>query len=216
MSNPLLGLIAGSLVGLITVGVMVTVDPLHRVDNSAGSPAPGAFLNDWRESRLASWAVTQHFDRTLNGKVVLSSTLRQAQDPPNAITVDSGSVNARKGDVLVTCAAVKNRQGSCTQTKASTTWTEDVDTETAILRGYLLGARPLYSVAIVSNHCYALRQTFPIADPPYGERAKFCFDAKTHAPMRVEIIRENGRDVTATIRMTGSPSDSDLAIPGVG
>src|SRR5205823_50148 len=56
---------------------------------------------------------------------------------------------------------------------------QEVDRELALLRGYLSGPDPLYRVRVEGGGCYRLELLVSMPAPPYGRRARFCFDAAT-------------------------------------
>src|SRR5205807_866005 len=82
-----------------------------------------------------------------------------------------------------------------------------------VLRRQLLGPKRLYDVTATSPHCYefGLRVNYPA--PPYGRRARFCFDQATGAPTLRDVQRPQGRDVQDAVSVSGQVDDADLAPP---
>jgi hypothetical protein len=83
----------------------------------------------------------------------------------------------------------------------------------AVLRQQLLGPQRLYDVTATAAHCYDLRLRVTYPAPPYGRRARFCFDADTGAPTLRDIDRAEGRDVQEAVSVSGQVTDADLAAP---
>jgi hypothetical protein len=77
------------------------------------------------------------------------------------------------------------------------------------LATYVRGAGALYAVRDEGN-CFRLRLRLRVLSPPYGERARFCFDPATGAPVRSEIEKREGVDRTVAISVRARPTDDDL------
>ena len=78
----------------------------------------------------------------------------------------------------------------------------------------LVGPGALYDVSDVGAGCYELRLRFPrFPAPPYGRRARFCYDRATGAPTVLDIDRAEGQDRQAAIEVSPVVTDADLAPP---
>ena len=58
---------------------------------------------------------------------------------------------------------------------------------------------------VVLSHLYP--------SPPYGDRARFCFDRATGAPTRREIHRREGTDVQEAVEVRGVVVAADFRLP---
>ncbi|MBV8981093.1 MAG: hypothetical protein JO086_09360 [Acidimicrobiia bacterium] len=209
------GVVAGLVVGVAAaVAVAVTAgEDAKRVGAPAAKPdAAERYIADWRRSQLGTWKVVLHWQRIV-GSSRLDDEIRTAQRPPDRLSVALGSVDARRGDRRLSCAADADGHLHCRDAGAAPPYDQDVDANEAVLRGQLLGPNRLYEVTATSAHCYDLRLRFTYPVPPYGRRARFCFDEATGAPTLRDIDRVEGRDVQEATSVSGEVTEADLAPP---
>ena len=86
----------------------------------------------------------------------------------------------------------------------------EVEDDIDLLRGYVLGPTSFYGVRSDGRDCFALRLRRVVLSPPYGLRARFCFDPVNHAPVRAEVTRKEARDRTVAVRVRSDPTEADL------
>lgn len=174
--------------------------------------AAPAYVADWRRSQLATWKVVLRWQRTAGGSH-LDDQIRIAQRPPDRLSVALGSVEARQGDRRLACAAGEDGRLRCRDAGPAPPYDQEVSAGEAVLRQQLLGPKRLYDVTATSPHCYdfGLRVNYPA--PPYGRRARFCFDQATGAPTLRDVQRPQGRDVQDAVSVSGQVDDADLAPP---
>ena len=77
----------------------------------------------------------------------------------------------------------------------------------------MAGPVPIYSVSRDGPGCFRLDRQIQYLAPPYGDHASFCFDAKTGALVKTEVVRPEATDVTTAVVVTSDVVDADLALP---
>jgi hypothetical protein len=212
--------VAGLLVGLLSAGGLAArdiasdEDDAHAREVVATRPADvDAFLAAWQRSRSGTWFVRLRFTRETAAGAELEDELTIAQRPPDRLTVGPlGAVAGRVGGRIVNCGIGSTGVLRCGPGERAPAYGDDVANEVAILRGYLAAPLSLYSLR-VENGCFALRLARTYPSPPYGERARFCFDRETGAPIRREVHRPEGSDVQKAVELRAEVSDADLEPP---
>ena len=174
--------------------------------------AAPAYIADWRRSQLGTWKVVLRWQRTVGGSH-LDDQIRVAQRPPDRLSVALGSVEARQGDRLLACAAGQDGRLRCRDGGPAAPYDQEVSAGEAVLRQQLLGSHRLYDVTSTSPHCYDFRLRVNYPAPPYGRRARFCFDEATGAPTLRDVQRPQGRDVQEAVSVSGQVDAADLAPP---
>jgi hypothetical protein len=144
---------------------------------------------------------------------MLTAEVRIAQRPPDRLGVSAGSVDARRGDRMLSCAAAEDGRLRCRDAGVAPPYDAQVEQGVSVLRDQLVGPGRLYDVARTNGSCYELRLRVRFPAPPYGRRAAFCFDAVTAAPTLIEVERPEGRDRQQAVSVSGQVNDSDLAPP---
>src|SRR5207302_3953300 len=208
-------IVAGVVVGVAaTAAVAATWSRGAPSKSTPHAPPDGgaAYIADWQRSQLGTWKVVLRWDRTAGGSQ-LQDEIRIAQRPPDRLSEALGSVDARRGDRRLACAAGADGRLRCRDAGAAPPYAQEVDAGEVVLRQQLLGPQRLYVVTATSAHCYdfRLRLTYPV--PPYGRHARFCFDEETGAPTLRDIDRVEGRDVQEAVSVSGQVTDADLAPP---
>ena len=227
-SHPTAGVVAGLLVGMLLAGVLAARD-IAANDDEADTPGivatrpdevatrpdeVEAFLAAWRRSRSGTWFVRLRFTRRTAAGPELEDELRIAQRPPDRLTVGPlGAVAGRVDGRVVNCSTGSTGVMRCGPGEPAPGYDEEVANEVAILRDYFVAPRSLYSLR-AEDGCFALRLARAYPSPPYGERARFCFDRETGAPTRREVHRPEGSDVQEAVEVRADVSDADLAPPG--
>jgi hypothetical protein len=129
------------------------------------------------------------------------------------VTVAGGTVDARHAGRIVACATDGSGQLQCRDGGPAPPYETDVDAGAAAMAQLVQGANALYAVADAGQGCFVLRLRQPgFLAPPYGTDTRLCFDTATGAPVRTEIHRAEGTDVTVATRVTAEVTDDDLAV----
>jgi len=197
----------------VTVAVALTGGGrTDRAKPRAPRDAAPAYTADWRRSELGTWKVVLRWQRTAGGSR-LEDEIHIAQRPPDRLSVALGSVDARRGDRRLACAAAADGRLRCRDAGAVAPYAQEVAAGEAILRQQLVGPQRLYDVTASSAHCYDFRLRFTYPAPPYGRHARFCFDEETGAPTFRDIDRTEGRDVEEAVSVSPHVNDADLAPP---
>jgi len=205
--------VAGLIVGIaVTVAVAATGGSSEPAGVRAQPDAAGAYVADWRRSQLGTWKVVMRWQRTAGGSQ-LHDEIRVAQRPPDRLSVAAGAVDARQGDRRLSCAAGEDGRLRCRDAGAAVPYDQEVAAGEAVLRGQVVGSARLYEVTAPLPHCYELRLRVRYPAPPYGQRARFCFDGVTGAPTLREIDRVEGRDRQEALSVSAQVDDADLAPP---
>jgi hypothetical protein len=207
--------VAGLVVGIAaTAAVAATWGPTgSRLPRVRQSPdAASAYIADWRRSQLATWEVVLRWRRQVGGSQ-LQDDVRIAQRPPDRLSVAPGAVEARHGNRSLACAPGDDGRLRCRDAGAAPPYDQEMAAGEAVLRDQLTGRGRLYDVVASSSHCYELRLRVAYPAPPYGQRARLCFDDAAGAPTVREIDRTQGRDVQEAVAVSGRVDDADLAPP---
>jgi hypothetical protein len=207
--------VAGLVVGIAaTAAVAATRGPTEpRPAPVHSSPdAAHAYIADWRRSQLATWKVLLRWRRQVGGSQ-LEDNVSIAQRPPDRLSVAPGATEARHGNRSLACAPGDDGRLRCRDAGAAPPHDQEVATGEAVLKDQLTGRGRLYDVASSSPHCYDLRLRVSYPAPPFGQRARLCFDDATGAPTLREIDRTQGRDVQEAVAVSGRVDDADLAPP---
>ena len=174
--------------------------------------AAKAFVAATRRSLEATWKVAEHFERTAKDGRKLTADQRRVQRPPDHLLVAGGTVDSERNGRKLACATDAGGSLQCSDTGPAEPFQDDVDKSIATLTQQVEGANALYAVTDRRNGCFGLRLLVPdYVAPPYGTDAVLCFDGATGAPVRTEIHRPEGSDVTVATSVSGSVSDADLA-----
>jgi hypothetical protein len=123
-----------------------------------------------------------------------------------------GAVVGRVDGRVVNCATGSTGVFRCGPGTPAPDYESEVEREVVILRSYFEAPLSLYSLR-VEGACFALRLERRYPSPPYGERARFCFDAETGAPVRQEIARPEGSDAQTAVEVRAHVDDADLQPP---
>jgi hypothetical protein len=174
----------------------------------------GALVDAFRRSMTTTWKVDEQFDRTTPSGGHIQAVQRRAQRPPDHLTVAAGTVDARAGDRVLACATGSAGALSCRDAGAAWPYTDEVAAAVATLQGQVTGNNRLYDVTEEGGGCFSLHLRVPgFVAPPFGTDARLCYDGPTGAPVRTEISRPEGRDVTVATSVSGVVADADLAPP---
>jgi hypothetical protein len=186
---------------------------LRRPERRPGGDGAAAYIAEWRRSQLGTWKVVLRWERRAAAGARLGDEVRIAQRPPDRLVVGAGSVDARRDNRRLACAAGDDGRLRCRDAGPARPYDEEVADGEHILRDQLTGMARLYDVASPSPHCFELRLRVRYPAPPYGRRAQFCFDAVTAAPTLREIERAEGQDRQQAVTVSAKVDDADLAPP---
>ncbi len=198
------------LVGAAATAAVVITTPRHAPP--ARHDASGAYIEAWRHSQLSTWKVVLRWTRTVRG-ARLQDDITIAQRPPDRLSTGGGSVDARTGDRRLACTAGSDGRLRCRDAGPAPPYSEEVDNGAAVLRQQLSGPGRLYDVTSGGPRCYDLRLRLRYPAPPYGQRSRFCFDARTGAPTLRDVERLEGRDVQEAVSLSADVTVADLTPP---
>ena len=208
-----IGLVVGVGLGVVAAWALRST-PEPTVDPVADSPpetveAAEAFVEAWDRSRRETFLSVSELHRTTDAGE-LRLTLVLAQRPPDRVRSSGQSLTGTVGGVRVDCDEVVDEGLQCRLLEeARADYDADVATEVALLRRYVEGTLPLYRVSR-QGECFDLRLARVMYAPPYGQRARFCFDPATGAPSATRIERIEGTDVVTLVTVSAEVSDADL------
>jgi hypothetical protein len=205
----LIGVVVGSLVGLGASTLFsgggdevahLSLQDQTGDDAAAHKAAEQAFLDAWRRYRTATYSAELTFERVTKDGQSLRSDSTYTQQPPRRIVRQSDSVLLNAGADSRTCNTV-NAQLVCAPAP-NVDYAAAVDTEITTWKSALEGAVPDYVVSAPQANCFELDLAVEIADPPYGEVARFCFDDTTGALTQRQIVRATATDTEETTSIT--------------
>jgi hypothetical protein len=179
--------------------------PSHVIAPDAAQP----FLDAWRRSRTGTWAVDGRFERVTSAGKRLAAAIHLAQRPPDRLVTGLGSIAARRGERRLACSPSEDGALHCRDGGPAPPYEQEVAEDLRVLATYVIGQGALYNVR-ADNGCFALRLRARYLTPPYGDRARFCFDGPTGAPVRSEIQRPEARDLTVADQVRAQPTEADL------
>lgn len=190
MPLPLVGAIAGVIVGLGVVAVLALGGrfEVHRDQPEAQDELIAAY----ERHRNATYAFEGTFTRTMPDGRQLQSAAFVVQRPPDELRRQLGGTSGRLQGRRVNCGIGPDGEFHCAPGAEVVPWGEMVATELSNLRSYFDPAAPAYRVERVDSDCFELRLVAPVVDPPYGVRAVMCFDPPTGAMRSIEIEHETG------------------------
>ena len=197
--------------------VAATAGVFDRSTNDGGDTE--RFVDAWEQSRRGTFVMSAEFVRTTADGRELRSTVEWAQRPPDRLIVQFGSASGQLDGRPVGCTTDGGGFYRCGQGEpGAADFDEALAAELAVLRTYVEGDAPLYRVSgdsqvIEDRACFDLELDRPIVSPPYGERARFCFDAETGAPVFLRVERLEATDVTEATAVRAEVSDDDLVPP---
>jgi len=166
---------------------------------------------------LGTWVVTESFERVAPTGRQLGSVLHRAQRPPDTLTEGPTSADGRRNGRLISCASGPTGGLVCKDAGPAPAFTDQVNSELASLKSYLVATLPLYQVAAAPGagpgQCWRLLLAAPgYPSPPYGTRAVFCFDPATGAPSYSQIVRPEATDTTTAVDISATVSSADLTV----
>lgn len=185
-------------------------------DGGDGDRSAKAFLAAQRRSLLATWMVEQRFTRLASSRPgqPLVESIHDAQRPPDHLIISSGGVDSVFRGMRMACGVGPDGQERCRDAGVATPYGDQVDATMASLMTYVLGSNPPYRVTDEGGGCFLLRlRPARLASTTFGVRSEYCFDPATSAPVRIEVDRPEGQDVTVATSVTASVSDADLTPP---
>ncbi len=201
---------------MLVVAAAAGVFP-DRSSNDGGDT--GRFVDAWEQSRRGTFVMSAEFVRTTTDGRELRSTVEWVQRPPDRLIVQFGSASGELDGRPVGCTTDGGGFYRCGEGEpGAADFDEALAAELAVLRTYVEGDAPLYRVtedsrAIEHRACFDLELDRPIVSPPYGERARFCFDDDTGAPIFLRVERVEATDVTEATDVRAEVTDGDLEPP---
>lgn len=209
----LVGLLLGGLAAWLTTrGADDATD--DDVESATTAPetaeAAVAFVEAWERSRTATFLTGSLLTRTTEVGM-LEIPIVVAQRPPDRVISSGRSTEGTVGGEQRVCDEQLDGLVHCGVTSTpGESFEEKVAAEVAVLRSYFEADLPLYAVA-GSGSCFDLRLTRAVHAPPFGQSARFCFDAASGAPQLQRIERPEGTDVVVLVSVRTDVTEEDLA-----
>ncbi len=211
----LLGFVVALVIGRIVIdnpspvvskGTLVE-NPFPAVDHD---PAAAANLIDaWSTWRSATFIVDGTWSRSLDsGGQPLTGPVHIVQRPPRRVVQRLGSTVELFDDSVASCEPTGDGAdpvAPCVAGESNITYQQRVESELALVRGYVTGDTRLYDVGpgLISG-CYRAELIAVALGSPWGRWAEFCFDPATGALVSSRIRRQSAIDleidkVTSTV-----------------
>ena len=196
---------------IVVIDLVVVVARRGDDDGPAGPPAE-ALLASYERSRQATFAADRVFTRTFpDGRSLTYDELLVQAPPDNRLLVGGGAASGRLDGRLLRCAANPGGGTRCFEGEEAEPWDAEVAAEVADLGSLVLGPDRAYDVETgPDDGCFTLLLAVEVLAPPYGERAVFCYDDATGAPLRVEIHRTEASDVIEAVEIRPEVTEADL------
>lgn len=182
---------------------------------TAHEEASAAFLMAWYRSRMGTFVVRSDFHRETTAGGELDSEVLRVQRPPDYLVHQFGGVEGRLDDRVVGCDPDPQGQVVCRPAgeELERSYEQTIAGEVATFVSYFAGDdHPTYRVRRDEEGCFVLTLTGLLPAPPYGERARFCFDDATGAPTLIRIERAEGVDVTEAVEIRTDVRDADFSL----
>ena len=220
------GVVAGGLVAGLVIGALVAwglgpssegAEELSPLVDSAEGSSPEhaeAFVEAWGRSRSETYLAVSEWHRVtdLGGEMRRNRVV--AQRPPDRVMSSGDEVSGFLAGMRHQCDELEDGQVECRETEAAAVTVEEfeasVDREVEIMWTYVGGNRPLYRVNRDGEECFDLRLSRAMYAPPYGQRARFCFDPQSGAPSEIRVERNEGTDTLRLVSVQTEVTDEDL------
>jgi hypothetical protein len=203
---------AALVAGLAVVGGCTSHHGPMAASPAAQRGAARAFVAAWKRSLEGTWAVDAVFERRIGTKRI-TFDVHEARRPPDHLRVAGGTAEGRINGRIVACTTGAEGVVTCRDGGPAPPFADDLAKQLAALSGYFAGSAPLYRADLGDAGCFGLVLRRTILAPPYGESARFCFDARTGAPTQVEVRKRGSVDVTRATAVRAEPSAADLTPP---
>jgi hypothetical protein len=212
------GFVAGAVIGvLIVVALLITDTRVHDTTSShteVGIPSEEAaleFVDDWRRMREGTWVVDATFTRVRADGQSITGEIHEAQRPPERVRVEFGTSRIERENEIVVCAPdTDDAKGECRSSPNNEDYEAAVEDDLRRIRTLVVGPASQYGVAKSTERCYVLQATSSQASSTWGERSTFCFDDKTGAIERTEIVRGDVTDATVARSISSKVDDSEF------
>lgn len=206
---------------VVVVAGLLAVLPGEDGDGTdAGRTGPRVvadFLAAYERSRTATFVAEQTFTRTTPDGASLGYERRLVQRPPDdRLVVGAGAADGRLDGRVVRCSTRPDGASGCVEGPVARPYDEEVAAEVAALERLVRGDDALYEVAAGAPGCFSLHVRFVVLTPPYGDRAGFCFDEATGAPLRFEVQRPEAVDLVETVSVSATVRAGDLRLGDLG
>lgn len=187
-------------------------------DDEEAAPDPvESFLAAYERSRTATFVAEQTFTRAAADGRSISYPRRLVQRPPDdRLVVGGGQAEGRLDGRVVLCSTSPDGASRCDEGAEALPYDEEVATEVDDLRALVEGEAALYEVRPGEPGCWSLHLVRQVLTPPYGDRAGFCFDEATGAPLRTDVQRDDVTDTVVTQEVRSTVTAADLRTADLG
>lgn len=218
----LLGLAAGASIGLIAAWATrshgdrqpstISLAPVQTglpPDHQANAKA---FITAWQRFREATFRADYTFVRRFPDGRTLEAQRSITQQPPRRVVRQLGGVVSLGQEGQSSCDTVDDKS-VCTPA-AGIDYEASVHDELVAWASAFAGDKPAYLVEVPEPGCYELTLAQPLPAAPYGDAARFCFDAATGALSQRQIIRQTAVDTEQAVQLSATVTEADFAAAG--
>lgn len=207
------GLLVGAALGWVT-SRSDDDDPDAEVATTTTAPetaeAAAELVEAWERSRTATYLSGSLLERTTSEGFTVEIPIVVAQRPPDRVVSTGTSVQGVVDGETWVCDEQLDGLLRCSSTPSAEDAAAEVAAEIERLRGYFDGDLPVYRVSR-SGECFDLRLTRAMQAPPYGQRARFCFDEASGAPSLQRVERAEGTDEVTLVSVRTDVTAEDVA-----
>lgn len=222
------GLMVGVVLGVVGAAALRTTpeptewgaDVADLAPAEADPAAVDDFVEAWERSRTETYRAESRWHRVTPAGGELARARVVAQRPPDRLLRAGGQVEGSVDGVRYLCDDVPDESPEMQELfdpgcraievpRSEDAYSNSVAEEVDALWSYVGGEQPLYRVSR-DDGCFDLRLARGMFAPPYGDRARFCFDDATGAVSLLRIERPEGTDTLELLAVTPEVTDDDF------
>jgi hypothetical protein len=190
-----------------------TTDGVPEAFKEDQAPLVEAFRADWDRYRRATlWIESSVVRQRTSDGGELNWTQIYAQLPPDRIVAGLGATTGTFDGVLVSCAGEQiNTATGCVTGQPAQDYDTVLAEEAAARESYFEPGEPAYLLRRDEKGCFGLRLVRPIATPPYGLEATFCFDDVSGAMTLSVVDRQTTIETTTATEIRTEVSRAEMA-----
>ncbi len=188
-------------------------NPFPAVDHDPD--AASDLIDAWARWRTSTFVVDGTWTRTLDsGGPPLTGPVHVVQKPPRRLVERLGARVELFDDRVGSCDPAGEADlptGPCAAGFTGMTYQQRVDSELALVSGYVTGETRIYDIGrgLISG-CFRAELTAAALGSPWGRWSEFCFDPVSGALVLSRVRRQSAVDVEIDKVTSTAVTDSDF------